>query len=47
MVKFKREVVWCAQEKGNHKPAAIFGVDKRNIQLRQKYKAVIAEREAS
>jgi hypothetical protein len=25
--KFKREVIQCAEEKGNHKAAAIFGVD--------------------
>jgi hypothetical protein len=27
---FKRDVTWCA-EKGNHKAAAIFGVDESNI----------------
>jgi hypothetical protein len=31
--KFKCEVVQCAKEKGNCKAAAIFGVDKSNIQL--------------
>jgi hypothetical protein len=25
MTKFKREVIWCPEEKGNHKAAAIFG----------------------
>jgi hypothetical protein len=28
--KFKREVVQCA-EKGNHRAAAIFGVDESNV----------------
>jgi hypothetical protein len=27
MAKFKREVIRCAEEKGNRKAAAIFGVD--------------------
>jgi hypothetical protein len=27
MAKFKREVIQCAEENGNHKAAAIFGVD--------------------
>jgi hypothetical protein len=27
MAKFKREVIQCAEEKGNRKAAAIFGVD--------------------
>jgi len=25
--KVKREVIWCAEEKGNRKAAAIFGVE--------------------
>jgi hypothetical protein len=29
--KFKREVIRCAEEKGNRKAAAIFGVDENNI----------------
>jgi hypothetical protein len=33
MAKFKREVIWCAQEKGNHKAAANFGVDESNVLL--------------
>jgi hypothetical protein len=28
--KFKREVIRCA-EKGNHKAAAIFGIDESNV----------------
>jgi transposase-like protein len=28
---FKREVIWCAEEKGNRKAAAIFGVDESNV----------------
>jgi len=31
--KFKREVIRCAEEKGNCKAAAIFGVDESNIRL--------------
>jgi hypothetical protein len=29
--KFKGEVTWCAEEKGNRKAAAIFGVDESNV----------------
>jgi hypothetical protein len=29
--KFKREVIRCAEDKGNHKGAAIFGVDESNV----------------
>jgi hypothetical protein len=29
--KFKREVIWCTEEKGNCKTTAIFGVDESNI----------------
>jgi hypothetical protein len=31
MAKFKREVIGCAEEMGNHKAAAVFGVDESNI----------------
>jgi hypothetical protein len=33
MAKFKCEFIQCAEEKGNHKAAAIFGIDESNIQL--------------
>jgi hypothetical protein len=33
MAKFKCEVIRCAEEKGNCKAAAIFGVDESNVQL--------------
>jgi hypothetical protein len=46
-VKFKHEVVWCTEEKGNHKAAVIFGVDGINIQLWWKHMAVISKCEAS
>jgi hypothetical protein len=42
MAKFKREVIWCAEDKGNRKAAAIFGVDERNVRLWQKHKAAIS-----
>jgi hypothetical protein len=42
MAKFKREVVWYAEEKGNRKAVGIFGV-----QLWQKHKAAISWCEAS
>jgi hypothetical protein len=29
--KLKCEVIRCAEEKGNHKAAAIFGVDESNV----------------
>jgi len=45
--KFKREVIWCAQEKGNRKAAAIFGVDESNVRLWQKHKTAISGCEAS
>jgi hypothetical protein len=45
--KFKREVIRCAEGKGNRKAAAIFGVDESNIQLWRKHKAAISGREAS
>jgi hypothetical protein len=31
--KFKCEVIWFAEEKGNCKAAAIFGVNESNVQL--------------
>jgi hypothetical protein len=31
--KFKREVIWCAEEKGNRKATVIFGVHESNIRL--------------
>jgi transposase-like protein len=36
--KFKHEVTQCAEEKGNCKAAAIFGVDESNVQLWQKHR---------
>jgi transposase-like protein len=33
MAKFKREVIRCAEENGNLKTAAIFGVDESNVRL--------------
>jgi transposase-like protein len=47
MAKFKRAFIRCAEEQGNRKAAAIFGVDKSNVQLWQKHKAVISGCEAS
>jgi len=47
MAKFKREVIWCAEDKGNCKAAAIFGVDENNIRLWRKHKAAIIGWEAS
>jgi hypothetical protein len=29
--KFKREVIRCAEQKGNRKATAIFGVDESNV----------------
>jgi hypothetical protein len=46
MAKFKREVVQCTEEKGNHKAVVIFGVDESNIGLWLKCKAAISECEA-
>jgi len=45
--KFKREVIWCAEEKGNRKAAAIFGVDESDVRLWQKHKTTIGGCEAS
>jgi transposase-like protein len=39
--KFKREGIRCAEENGNRKAAAIFGVDESNIRLWRKHKAVV------
>jgi hypothetical protein len=47
MAKFKREVIRCAEEKGNHKATAIFGVNENNVQLWRKHTAVISGCEAS
>jgi hypothetical protein len=40
--KLKCEVIWCTQEKGNHKAAAIFGIDESNVRLWCKHKAAIS-----
>lgn len=45
--KFKREVIRCAEENGNRKAAAIFGVDESNVRLWRKHKAAISGCEAS
>jgi hypothetical protein len=45
--KFKREVIWCTEENGNRKAAAIFGVDESNVRLWRKHKAAISGCEAS
>jgi len=45
--KFKREVIRCAEEKGNRKAAATFGVDESNVQLWRKHKTAISGCEAS
>jgi hypothetical protein len=47
MAKFKREVIRCAVEKGNHKATAIFGVDESNVHLWRKHTAVISGCETS
>jgi hypothetical protein len=44
--KFICEVIRCAEEKGNRKAAAIFGVDESNVQLWRKHKAAISGCEA-
>jgi hypothetical protein len=41
IAKFKCEVIRCA-ENGNHKAAAIFGVDESNVQLWWKHKTAIS-----
>jgi hypothetical protein len=45
--KFKREVIRCAEENGNRKAAAIFGVHESNVRLWRKHKAAISGCEAS
>jgi hypothetical protein len=47
MAKFKHEFIQCAEEKGNCKAAAIFGVDESNIRLWLKHKAAISGCEGS
>jgi hypothetical protein len=44
--KFKLEVIRCV-EKGNHKAAAIFGVDESNVRMWRKHNAAISGCEAS
>jgi hypothetical protein len=44
---FKHEVIWCAEEKWNHKVAAMFGVDESNVRLWRKHKAAISGCEVS
>jgi transposase-like protein len=39
--KFKREGIRCAEENGNRKAAAIFGVDESNVRLWRKHKAAM------
>jgi len=45
--KFICEVSRCAEDKGNCKAAAIFGVDESNVRLWRKHKAAISGRETS
>jgi hypothetical protein len=45
--KLKCEVIWCTEEKGNPKVAAVFGVDESNVHLWRKHKAAISGCEAS
>ena len=45
--KLKREVIRYAEDKGNCKAAANFGVDESNIRLWRKHKAAISGCEAS
>jgi len=45
--KFKREVIQCAEDKGNRKATAIFGVDENNVRLWLKHKAAFSGCEAS
>jgi hypothetical protein len=45
--KFKREVIWCAEDKGNRKAVANFEVDESHIRLWRKHKAAINGCEAS
>jgi hypothetical protein len=43
---FKREVVWCAEEKGNCKAAAVFVLDENSVLLWWKYNAAMNKCEA-
>jgi len=45
--KFKHEVIRCAEDKGNRKAAAVFGVDESNVWLWWKHKAAISRCKAS
>jgi DUF438 domain-containing protein len=47
MAKFKREVIRCAEEKGNRKAATIFEVNESNVRLWRKHNAAISGCEAS
>jgi hypothetical protein len=47
MATFMREVFRCVEEKGNHKAAAVFGVNESKVQLWRKHKAAISGCEAS
>jgi hypothetical protein len=47
MAKFKREVIRCTEENGNHKATEIFGVDESNVRMWWEHKAVISWCEAS
>jgi transposase-like protein len=47
MAKFKCEVIRCAEENGNRKAAAIFGVDESNVRLWRIHKAAFSGCEAS
>jgi hypothetical protein len=47
MAKFRREVLWCTEDKGNCKAAAVLKVDESNVRLRRKQKAAISGREVS
>ena len=40
MAQFKHEVIWCTEENGNRKAAAIFGVDENNVRLWRKKTAI-------
>jgi hypothetical protein len=45
--KFRHEVLWCAEDKGNHKATAVLEVDESNVRLWQKQKAAISKCEVS
>jgi transposase-like protein len=45
--KFKREVIRYAEDKGNRKAAAVFGVEESNVRLWWKHKASISVCEVS